>query len=555
MRQLGHGLLVMTQKSQSLLSLSFIFLFSIAWGALTLGPRPLDIFDTSWLWYDLAQVYMAWSQYTSDPAASWLVSARLSYPLSMNFALFDPFPILLLALGKFSNLVPDKTQYFGVYFICSLCLQGLFGYLLLKQNILFSLKDRAYREPVCAMGALFFVLCPFGFYRFQQHFVLSSQWIIVMSIWASLGTRDKSLRTWLICNCLVILFVSGAHPYLTLMVLISQFSILIFFSNDEGALDKGIRMAALSSVCAIGLYVFGFLSAAGVRVFGYGYFSMNALAPFDSNGLGRLLPIDIPDPTGGQSWEGFNYLGVGTLLLCVSLLKVWRTYLKSADVPVRAGLVIVGFSYLLALSATITLGSLVIKLPVPGRFIDILSIFRATGRLFWVGGYWLIFLSIVLLIRWVGLKRGCFFLVPLLLLQLIDVYGVSAYVRHQISTTNRYGLDFEKMPIDFSDIDSILVVPPWQCGVEKTPGGSRNFEFLGVFAADKKIVTNSSYAARTPPEQLTALCDAEKILNSLSRDTLYILSSEVFEQNDVSDLSCAYNKDHRFYACRVQAKP
>jgi hypothetical protein len=266
------------------------------------------------------------------------------------------------------------------------------------------------------------------------------------------------------------------------------------------------------------------------------------------------LPFDIPDPTGGQSWEGFNYLGIGTILLCVFLFRVWQTYFKRRDLPVRAGLVIVGFSYLLALSTTITLGALLVKLPVPGRVIDILSIFRATGRLFWVGGYWLMFLSIVLLIRWVGVKRGCLVLTLLITMQAIDVYGVAAYVRHKISITNRYGLDFEKMPVDFSGIDAVIVLPAWQCGTQKTPGGSRNFEFLGVFAADKKIVTNSSYAARTPPEQLSALCDIEAILRSLSKDTLYILSREVFEQNNLSELSCTYNTDHSFYACRVQKK-
>ncbi len=547
----SQGLRVLNYKS-----IGIIILASCLWSIFVLGSKPFNIFDTSWLWHDLAQVYLAWAQYNSDPNAHWLISSRMSYPIEMNFALFDPMPIFLLTIGKLSPLLPDKTQYFGVYFLACLILQGILGYLILKKIILFS-KSTSYQiEIYCVIGAMFFILAPYTFYRFQQHIALASHWIILLSILVSLNTRSSKLFPWLFLNCAVVFLATGINPYLTLLVLISQFCIVIFDLYKISFIQIGYRLAALSIITVTGFKLFGFLSASGVRDFGYGLFSMNMLGPFSSNGWATLLPINLPDPTEGQAWEGFNYQGLGILLLLgISMYLVVRhrsTEKHSFSFPYQAALLIVLISYLLALSTTLTFSSIVFKPYVPAIIDHILSAFRASGRLFWVGGYWLIIIGIVTLSLYLNVKKATYLLSALLAIQIVDVSGVGLTIRHKISTTQRTAIPAESFSIASEKFDAIIVLPPWQCNTEKTAGGGNNYEYLGFFAADQKISTNNFYAARVLPEQTAFHCSADKAQPKFERNKIYVISQDFYKNLNIEHkdkLKCSFNDEHRFHVC------
>ena len=92
------------------LGLVAVVILCCLWGAYAIGPGRLCIFKLDWLTGDLAQVYLAWIQYASDPSAGWLTTVRNSYPLPMSISLFDPMPLLLVLLKPFAGLVPDSTQ-------------------------------------------------------------------------------------------------------------------------------------------------------------------------------------------------------------------------------------------------------------------------------------------------------------------------------------------------------------------------------------------------------------------------------------------------------------
>lgn len=537
-------------------SIGIIILASCFWGIFVLGPKPLNIFDTSWLWHDLAQVYLAWAQYNSDPNAHWLMSSRMSHPIEMNFALFDPMPIFLLTIGKLSPLLPDKTQYFGVYFLACLILQGILGYLILKKIILFSKSTSSQIEIYCVIGSIFFILAPYTIYRFQQHTALASHWIILLSIWVSLSTRSSQLMPWLFLNCAVVFLATGINPYLTLLVLISQSCIVFFDLRKTSVIQIGYRLAALSVITVAGFKLFGFLSASGVRDFGYGLFSMNMLGPFSSNGWATLLPINLPDPTEGQAWEGFNYQGLGILLLLgISMYLVVRlkpTEKHSFFFPYQAALLIVLISYLLALSTTLTFSSIVFKPYVPSIIDHILSAFRASGRLFWVGGYWLIIIGIVTLSLYLNVKRATYVLSALLAIQIVDVSGVGLAIRHKITTTQRTAIPAESVSLASEKFDALIVLPPWQCNTEKTAGGGNNYEYLGFFAADQKISTNNFYAARVLPEQTAFHCSADKAQPKFERNKIYVISQDFYKNLNIENkdkLKCSFNDEHRFHVC------
>jgi hypothetical protein len=540
-------------------SIGIIILASCVWGVFVLGPKPLNIFDTSWLWHDLAQVYLAWAQYNSDPNAHWLMSSRLSYPIEMNFALFDPMPIFLLTIGKLSPLFPDRTQFFGIYFLICLVLQGLLGYLILKKIISDYRIPIHQKEIYCLIGSIFFIIAPFTFYRFQQHIALASHWIILLSILAILCTRSSKLLQWILINCAVVLLATGINPYLTLMVLISQSCIVICDLHRTSFIQTACRFFAIAIVTVVGFKIFGFLSASGVRDFGYGAFSMNMLGPFSSNGWATLLPINVPDPTEGQAWEGFNYQGLGILIL-LGISAYFGIRRKpnergSFSFPYKAALIIVLISYLLALSTTITFSSIVFKPYVPSIVIHILSAFRASGRLFWVGGYWLIIIGIITLPLFLNFKGATYLLSALLFIQILDVSGVGFAIRNKISTIQRTAIQSEAITLNPERYDELVVLPPWQCNTEKTAGGGNNYEYLGFFAADHKISTNNFYAARILPEQTAFHCLGNDPSPQINSKKLYIISKEYYlkiKANIINALKCAYNSEHSFYVCSSQ---
>jgi hypothetical protein len=304
----------------------------------------------------------------------------------------------------------------------------------------------------------------------------------------------------------------------------------------------------------VGFKIFGFLSASGVRDYGYGIFSMTMLGPFSSNGWGHLLPINIPDPTNWQSWEGFNYQGLGVfILLGLSIvLGIRRKPLHPYSFPYRSAFVIIFISYALALSTTFTFSSFIIKPYVPSILIHFLSAFRASGRLFWVGGYWLLLIGLVTLALYLNKKRATQILALLFAIQIIDVSGVALAIRNKISTVQRASIDIEKIDLPKKQYEALVVLPPWQCNTEKTAGGGNNYEHLGFFAADKKINTNNFYAARILPEQTKHHCSADKTNPDLSENTLYAISPEFFTTLSTAHkerLRCTFINEYNFHLC------
>ena len=529
---------------------------AIAWGLFVLGPRPFHIYDTGWLWGDLAQVYIAWSQYTNDTSATWLISNHLSYPLNINFALFDPMPVLLLAFGWLSNFVPDHTQWFGPYFLICLVLQGLFGYLTMQ--VLIGPTGDPFARFFCLATSLFFIVAPFTFYRFVQHTALASQWVIVLSIYVSLRSRFVTTPKWVLANGGAVLLASGMNPYLTVMVLISQSGITLFDVQSLSLKARVLRLACMALVAITGLYTFGFLSAGRSIDWGYRYFSMNALGPFDSNSLSTLLGLDIKDATGGQAWEGFIYQGLGLLLLLLlaGLLFNRKRFANIASPNLKGlyagGLFIICTSYALALSATPSVNTWVWQIPLHFVFELPLSVFRASGRFFWVGSFWLILLGASVVYYKLGSKRACMLLSVLVAIQLIDVGGIAIYVREKIATTQREDIEKSSIPYDLSKFSHLIVLPPWPCDTQHGPGGGRNYENLGFLATLNDLQTNNFYAGRTPAAQSKFHCDPENHLRNLSHTSLYIFSEQMYQTiapDYQQRLACQTNQKYAFLMC------
>lgn len=514
-----------------LIGLGVLLPLSFFWGYFILGQETLKINQTNWLWGDLAQVYLSWKLYLSDPNAHWLLSNRMSYPLEMNFSLFDPIPILLLTAGKLSNLLPDG-QYLGLYFAACIILQGFFGYLTIGEIVKSKIAPNNWKELIKVIGGCFFILTPYTFWRFQGHTALASQWLIVCNIWVSLRTSQLSTNRWLFANCGTLFIISGFNPYLTLMAALSTGVLLVAGYGANSASLRALKLAALGFTAIAGFYVFGFLGAATVDGGGYGAYSMNMLGPFDSNSLALLLPLDIPDATQQQTFEGFNYLGAGLLLMVASTLALLS--IKSPNnLPTAPHLLqilmLVAISYLLALSTTLTLSMFKVQLPAPDFLEAILSRFRASGRLFWIGSFWLIVAGFITATSKLEPIKSSTLLFILLVIQLADVTPIAKSIRNSITQFQHLQIPEQDLKLIPKTVDKIMVFPPWQCAQGASPGGVRNYEIFGYLTAKINASTNNFYAARTLAEQKKYHCDYSNFTKNLSKSSVYFLSNKFFQ--------------------------
>jgi len=503
-------------------------LLCAVWARYVLGPMPLNVHATSWIWSDLSQVYVTWGQYLADPDKAWLESARQSHPLAMSVSLFDPMPLFLLLARAVSWAIPDGLQFIGWYFLACVVLQGMFGFLAARQ-VLYRLGEAADSRVglgLAAIIALMVATLPFTFHRFQWHIALSSQWVLVLSIWMLLRTLDSPRLAWWLGNSAVVLLATGINPYLALMVIANICGITALRGRVLGWRVAVGRIALVCAVGALGLGLFGFLGASGSSAGGYGVYSSNVLGPLDSNGLARLLPFDVADPTGGQTPEGFNYLGLGVLILCALALAVLPLRRrKPVDFPFLPALVVVFACFALALSTTAYVGSAGHHFAVPAGLEALLGKFRSSGRFFWISGFWLVLLAFANCVLRLGALRMLPLLLVLLAVQLVDIQPIARHVKFAIADGKAQVLE-GVAPGSYS---AILVYPPWQCDYNATPLGIRNFESVGQFALRQDIPTNNFYAARNLQAQLDYHCDYPARLAKPDATAIYLLSDTLYQ--------------------------
>lgn len=516
------------QRAATVAGAFVVAAFAGWWAARLLGPAPMDPRNLQWVWGDLAQVYVAWSQYLSDPNVSWLGSTRLSYPLPLSISLFDPMPVLLLLARPFSGLVTPGSQYFGYYFVACLVLQGVFGYLAALRTLrLVDAGQGLGSRYVAVLVGILFATIPYTFYRFQGHTALSSQWVLVLSVWVALTSLDWTRWRWCLVNASVVLLATGLNPYLALLVMLSTGGLTLATRRTLRAREVAVRLVALALAGGFGLWMFGFMGGSTAHSGGYGIYSMNLLGPFDSNGIARLLPLDVPDPTGGQVFEGYTYVGLGLLLLAaVTVLSCINHRLRPSGFPFAGGILVAVLCTLLALSAVVTLAGYAVEIPLPKGIIYLLSRFRGSGRLFWMAGFWMILICLAACTLRFGLARTALLLSALVIVQLLDIRPIASKVHATIASAQ--SLHFSDIPQ--ANYSAVLVFPAWQCDNASTPGGPRNYESVGYLAAGSRMSTNNFYAARTPDDQRAYHCDYEARLARIDRQAIYLLSGPLMEQ-------------------------
>lgn len=364
---------------------------------LLLDPSIINPFRVDWLANgDPAQSYLTWSFFRHEPWGWPLgVTHTMGMEQASSIVFSDSIPLLAITFKLLDPWLPEKFQYHGIWLCACYALQGYFSYRLLA---LFTS-----RRLVLAIGVLLFLLSPIMLFRSQAHLALTAHWFVVAALYlyyAPAGSRR--VVHWLALLWLVPL----VHAYLTLMV----YSIWAAYVLRFGILDRqwSIRRMATWVLLSISgtllmMWAAGYFLDMSVSGGGFGFYSLNALAPFTEIGATPFLRDAPAGATAGQ-YEGFNYLGLGVLLaLSAGCLRALITYgchkhaaprgwLASPDTALIfscAGLCA------LALSNQVTFGShILFVIPMSAHLESAANVFRASGRLFWPVYYLLILASI-----------------------------------------------------------------------------------------------------------------------------------------------------------------
>lgn len=412
------------------------------------GTVPLDVTNDAWIMagydeQDIMEHYAGWLAYRASP---WRFPLGLAEKMGVGdgtiISYTDSIPWFAILFKLLRGILPATFQYFGLYSLLCYMLQGAAGYLLVQ----YKTGSRAY----ALIGSVFFSFSPILIERALRHTALASHWLILFSLLVYLMHRDRPrAASWGWLTLLEVLAI-GIHPYFLPMVVC--FSVLCLLA-DLGRRRYGAIAALLGQQAATWLagVVLGVLGrGTNVSRSGFGFYSMNLNAPFNPTSRGgyswsRLLPV-LPQTLG--NYDGFNYLGLGMLLLMAlaAALCLGRLAKKGPDRWGALARALRKNGWLLAaclglalyaLSNVVTWGGdVLLEYPLPEQVLLLCNIFRASGRMFYPVYYLLFLAALCLLWRfWPALagRRGvCIACGLLCAVQLWDMGGMAAQKRDRM---------------------------------------------------------------------------------------------------------------------------
>jgi hypothetical protein len=473
---------------------------AVAFLALT-GGAILDPTRVDWLLAhpDTATTYLGWAFFRQSPLLQWPYGANPAYGLEIGSSVVysDSVPLLALALKPFSPLLPAAFQYLGAWLLACFVLQAVFAYRLLR--------GFSENQILCWIGAAFFLAAPAWLFRLFGHFALFGQWVVLAALCLYFTPRFHPWR-WIALLCAAVLI----HFYLLVMagaVWLAD----AWRRRTARFLFPGLVLIPFV-MWAAGYFTIG---AAGSALPGFGTYRMNLTAPLDGNGLFSRVVPDIPGA--GGDFEGFNYFGIGLLLLAP--LALWKrgAFDRKLIPLLTAGLVLT----VLALSNRVALGPIeLFSYDVPSLLRPYTDLLRGSGRLFWPM-YYLALLAILVAV-WRGFPSRVAMVVcaVALGLQVVDSSIAFDRIHQQVAAAWRSPLQhpvWQEVAPRYKRV--IYVLPPPQSTAYST------FLPWAAFAVQNDMAVNFGYFARVDAEraiEASHALEAAVRANRLDPASLYV---------------------------------
>ena len=488
------------------------------------GIAPLDVSQDAfcrggYLEKDIQQHYAGWLFYRENALSFPLaVTQNINAPQGVSVAYTDSIPLVAVLCRPLANLLGGTFQYFGWFTLLCFALQGGFGALLCGSFI------RGTLAPL--LGSLLFVTSPILYDRAFRHTSLGAQWLILAALYLYFKFRREKRYASAGLFLLNVLAI-GIHPYflpmtyaITLALLLEHAvqskqwrgPVLYLGSNFAGTLLLGWLLG----------FFYGTATSGGQAL--YGYFSMNLNALWNPAGVNgtvysRLLPAQ--NQVNGN-YDAFAYLGLGVLIALPVVLILSRrrifAHLQRHWALCSVCLLLTVFAVSNVVTAN---GVTLVTIPLPGQLVQLCSIFRSGGRLFWPVYDLLLLGALVGIAR---LPKGLFLTVVLLVVQVWDVSG-GLWQRHVDMAA---AMQTQAFPSQLQS-DFWQVVSGRYTHLESVEGLQQDALHLALLAADNGMTTNDPFAARydaTALEESRQTILQELAQGTLRQDTLYLFETE-----------------------------
>ena len=504
-----------------------LFLLGAALGAaaflLVYGISPLDIRNDAFcrggfLEKDIQQHYAGWLFYRQSALPFPLcITPAINAPQGVSVAYTDSIPLVAAVCRPLAEFLGGTFQYFGWFTLLCFVLQGGFGALLCG---LF-----ASSAVSAALGSLLFVASPILYERALRHTSLGAQWLLLAALYLYFSCRRRGRYVSKGLFFLNILAV-GIHPYFVPMTYAITLALLLEYAVSARRWRGPVLYLAGDLACTGGLaaalgFFYGTATSGGQAL--YGYFSMNLNALWNPAGVNgtvysRFLPAQ--NQVNGN-YDAFAYLGLGVLIALPVVLFLGRrrifAHLRRHWALGAVCAILTAFAVSHVVTAN---GATLFTLPLPGQWIQVFSIFRSGGRMFWP------VYDLMVLAAFAGLGRlpkPLLWTGLLVSVQLLDI-SPGLWQRHQ---DFRAASQAEAFP-------SALQSDFWQAAaryshLESVQGLQDDALHLALYAADHGMTTNDPFAARYDAAALESNRQAvlqELAEGTLRQDTLYLFEEE-----------------------------
>jgi hypothetical protein len=475
------------------------------------GPKYLDPGNVGWLKYnDRAMHMLGWWFYRASP---WGlppgINPRNGLEISGSVALSDSLPLFALPFKLLSPFLPQVFQYWGIWLLVCVVLQGLFAYLLARELRLTTLTSLLF--------AAFLVIMPAFLLRMSMHMALSAHWVLLAALYLYVRQQPLRLFVW----PLLLALVAAIHAYLLVMVLAIWAAALLqrFWLKRIGwSLAALEAMLALAATLVV-LWAVGFFVTSSLGTSGFGFYRMNLLTLITPYNWSKIIP-GLPVTEG--DYEGLIFPGLGMLLLLVLALFATPALKVVAGRRWLPLLIVILLLLVFAASNKPVIGSVELgTVPLPQWVLNLASTFRASGRMVWPAGYLLCLTIFVAIDRRFGARKLLVLGALALGVQLADMSdGFTA---------------FQRIPLPVAATwDTPLKSPFWNIAathyakVRAIPieGLNHHWRELAYYAATHGLGTDVAYLGRIDAagsSQLRDMATAALADGSFEPDALYLL--------------------------------
>ncbi len=422
---------------------------------------------------DNLQHYLGWRFFRNSPWTRYLLFMKnWNYPVGTSVIVTDSNPLFCLFFKLIGKILPDTFQFNGIWILTSYLLLALFSGLIgwrLTHHFLLTLT-----------GTVLALLNPVILQRALIHDTLTAHWLILAAVWLALND-DKKLNPagWFILTEITLLI----HVYfIPMLIFVFSLQLVRMFQKKRTFGRIFFLVSVLSAAILSGYFMFGY-SLIEPQSGSYGELSMNLNAFINPDGVSSVIKSR---PTLPLQYEGFNYLGLGLLLLSIIAFvfgiryfrKRWLFYLIPTSVLIL---------FAVSNNAYFDLNQ-VFHIELPERVSSVLSVFRSSGRLAWPVYYLVLFGSLRLISATeYGKRTLCFAVLLCAAIQIIDLKDFC------MESARRFR----------SPQNQIADIPPELSGLMEnvshlyvSDGDAKSTDALALFAVEHQMTFNKCTNAR-----------------------------------------------------------